>query len=187
MAALRRDLPEDALVCANGADPKTLEAVGIDKADVVAAVTGADETNLVIATIARFEYGVKRVIGRVNNPKNAWLFTPSMGVDVKVNQADQLARLVAEEMSVGDMMTLLKLHRGRYSLVEKIVDTTSVANGNKVKDLELPAQCVFVALIRGTELILPRGDTLLLAGDELIAVTHEACRETLGKLLGPSA
>lgn len=185
IAALKRDLPENTIVCANGADPKALEAVGISKADVVAAVTGADETNLVIATIARFEYGVRRVIGRVNNPRNAWLFTPQMGVDAKVNQADQLARLVVEEMLVGDMMTLSKLHQGRYSLVEKIIDPSSALNGQTVAAIDFPPQCALVALIRGAQLILPHGDTVLLAGDEIIAVTHEDCREALGRLLGP--
>ena len=89
-----------------------LEAAGIRQANVVAAVTGADETNLVVTSLARFEFDVPRTIARVNNPKNAWLFTPEMGVDVALNQADLMAHLIAEEMSLGDMMTLLKLRQG---------------------------------------------------------------------------
>ena len=119
---LKRDLPEEAIVLGNGTDPKLLETAGIRNADVLAAVTGADETNLVIATLARYEFGVRRVVARVNNPRNNWLFNPSMGVDLGVNQADLMARVVAEEMSMGDMMTLLKLHRGQFSLVERKVD-----------------------------------------------------------------
>ena len=88
---------------------------------MLAAVTGEDEVNLVITTLARFEFNVPRVIARVNNPKNAWLFTPEMGVDVALNQADILAHLIAEEMSLGDMMTLLKLRKGEYSVVEEKV------------------------------------------------------------------
>jgi trk system potassium uptake protein TrkA len=78
---------------------------------VVAAVTGDDEDNLVIATLARFEFSVRRVIARVNNPRNAWLYTPAMGVDAALNQADLMAKLIAEEMSLGDMMILVAAPR----------------------------------------------------------------------------
>ncbi len=88
---------------------------------MLAAVTGEDEANLVIATLARFEFNTPRVIARVNNPKNAWLFTGEMGVDVALNQAEIFAHLIAEEMSLGDMMTLLKLRKGEYSVVEEKV------------------------------------------------------------------
>ena len=97
------------------------------EADVVAAVTSDDEDNLVVSTISRFEFGVRRVIARVNDPDNAWLFTRDMGVDVALNQADLMAKLIAEEMSIGDMVTLLKLRRGQYSLVEVKVAPGSTA------------------------------------------------------------
>lgn len=184
---LKRDLPEDAIVLGNGADPKTLEAAGIRNADVLAAVTGADETNLVIATLARFEFGVRRVVARVNNPRNNWLFNPSMGVDLGVNQADLMARVVAEEMSMGDMMTLLKLHRGQFSLVERKVDPASAAIGVKLRDLNLPLECVLVAVIRDASLMLPRGDTSLSAGDEVLAIAHDSQLESLAKILGPAS
>ena len=89
----------------DGSLPSVLEAAGVSEANVVAAVTGEDEANLVVCMLARFEYSVPRIIARVNNPKNAWLFTPEMGVDVALNEADMMAHLVAEEMSLGDMMT----------------------------------------------------------------------------------
>ena len=98
-----------------------LENAGVEDAQVLAAVTGEDEDNLVVTTLARFEFGVPRVIARVNNPKNTWLFTPEMGVDVALCQSDILAKLIAEEMSIGDMMTLLKLRKGEYSIVEEKV------------------------------------------------------------------
>src|SRR5258707_9940435 len=78
----------------------------------------SDEDNLVIASLARNRFKVPRTIGRVNSPRNSWLFTPEFGVDVSLNQADVMAKLIEEEMSLGDMMTLLKLRRGNYSLVE---------------------------------------------------------------------
>lgn len=181
---LKRDLPEECVVYGNGAQPRILEAAGIKEADVVAAVTGSDETNLVVATLSRLEYGVRRVVGRVNNPKNAWLFHGTMGVDAALNQADLMARLVAEEMTMGDMMTLLKLHGGQYSLVERIVDPSSPAAGKTVKDINLPLECVLVAILRGEQLLLPRGDTLVLAGDKVVAITHISYLQSLADMLG---
>ena len=185
LATLKRDLPEEAIVLGNGTDPKVLEAAGIRNMDVLAAVTGADETNLVIATLARFEFNVRRVVARVNNPRNNWLFNPSMGVDLGVNQADLMARVVAEEMSMGDMMTLLKLHRGQFSLVERKVDPASAAIGVKLRELNLPLECVLVAVIRDANLMIPRGDTQLAAGDEVMAIAHDSHLEMLAQILGP--
>jgi len=181
---LHSDLPAEVVVQGNGADPNVLEAAGIRRADVVAAVTGADETNLVVTSLARFEFGVPRIIARVNNPKNAWLFIPDMGVDVALNQADLMARLIAEEMSLGDMMTLLKLRKGQYSLVEEKVDPTSVAAGKALRDLNLPAECVLTAIIRKGQLIIPRGDLVLQPADEVLAVVHASQLAQLATLLG---
>ncbi len=181
---LKKSLPEDAVIHGNGAAPEVLESAGIRNTDVVAAVTGADETNLVIATLARLEYGVPRVVGRVNNPKNAWLFTPVMGVDAALNQADLMARLVAEEMSMGDMMTLLKLHGGKYSLVERMVEPTSLIIGKSLREIKLPLECVLVAVIRDSKLLIPRGDTLLMANDKVIAITHFDQLQSLEDILG---
>jgi len=181
---LHSDLPAEVVVQGNGADPNMLEAAGIRRADVVAAVTGADETNLVVTSLARFEFGVPRIIARVNNPKNAWLFIPDMGVDVALNQADLMARLIAEEMSLGDMMTLLKLRKGQYSLVEEKVDPTSVAAGKALRDLNLPAECVLTAIIRKGQLIIPRGDLVLQPADEVLAVVHASQLAQLATLLG---
>lgn len=169
---LKKMLPEEMIVQGSGSEPKVLEEVDILHTDVVAAVTESDETNLVVATLAKLEYGVPRVIGRVNSPKNAWLFTPVMGVDAALNQADLMARLVAEEMSLKDMMTLLKLHGGKYSLVERVVEAPSVMADKALRDITLPPECVLVAVIRGAELIIPKGDTIIMAGDKAIAITN---------------
>jgi trk system potassium uptake protein TrkA len=181
---LQHDLPTEAVVSGSGTDPNVLEAAGIRRADVVAAVTGADETNLVVTSLARFEFGVPRIIARVNNPKNAWMFTPEMGVDVALNQADVIGHLIAEEMSLGDMMTLLKLRKGQYSLVEEKVHPTSVAAGKALRDLNLPAECVLAAVIRKGQLIIPRGDTVLQPADEVLAVVHASQLAQLAALLG---
>ncbi len=173
------------VVLGSGTDPNVLEVAGIRQANVVAAVTGADETNLVITSLARFEFGVPRVIGRVNNPSNAWMFTVEMGVDVALNQADVMAHLIAEEMSLGDMMTLLKLRKGQYSLVEQKVHPAAVAAGKAVHELKLPAKCVLTAVLRKGELIVPRGQTVLQAGDEVLALVHAADLSQFAALLGP--
>jgi trk system potassium uptake protein TrkA len=94
---LQKDLPANAVASGNGTDPVVLEAAGILGVDIVAATTGQDETNLVVTNLARFAFNVPRVVARVNNPKNAWMFTPMMGVDVAVNQADLMASLIAKE------------------------------------------------------------------------------------------
>jgi len=181
---LQEDLPAEVVVHGDGTDPNVLEAAGIRQANVVAAVSGADETNLVVTSLARFEFNVPRTIARVNNPKNAWVFTPEMGVDVALNQADLMAHLIAEEMSLGDMMTLLKLRRGQYSLVEEKVDPTAVAAGKAVRELNLPAECVLTLVIRKGQLLIPRGDTVLEPADEVLAVVHGSKLEQLAALLG---
>jgi len=185
VARLRRLHPPEIVVHGDGTDPDVLEAVGAHRTDTVVTVTDRDETNLVVASMAKFAFGVPRTIGRVNNPKNAWLYTDEMGVDVALNQADIIAHLVAEEMSLGEMMTLLKLRRGQFSLVEEQVHAGSVAAGRSVVDLGLHARCVLVGVVRGAELLFPHGDTVLQPGDEVLAVVDSAAAATLAALLGP--
>ncbi len=182
---LRKELPAETVLAGDGSAPSTLEQAGIRKAHVLAAVTGNDETNLVISSLARFEFNVPRIIGRVNNPKNHWLFTQEMGVDVALNQADILAHLVAEEMSLGDMMTLLKLKRGEYSLVEEKVYPTAIAVNTALKDLQLPKECTIVAIIRQHQLIIPRGSTVLEPLDEVLALVHHQHLSEFASLLSP--
>jgi trk system potassium uptake protein len=141
----------------------------------------------VVTTLARFEFGVPRVIARVNNPKNTWLFTPEMGVDVALCQSDILAKLIAEEMSIGDMMTLLKLRKGEYSIVEEKVHPKAIVVGKILRDIHLPPQCVFAAVIRKGKLIVPNGDTELAPVDEIIALVHASQVTQLAELLGPPA
>ena len=183
LARIHRELPTECIFEGDGADVELLRLAGIEHAEVVAAVTGFDETNLMVTHLARFEFRVPRIIGRVNSPKNAWLFTPEMGVDVAINQADMMAHLIAEEMSLGDMMTLMKLRKGQYSLVEEKVHPTAMAAGKAIRDLKLPTECVLAAVIRKGELIIPRGDLVLQAADEVLAVVHSSDVTALAQLL----
>lgn len=180
---LKRELPGGAVVEGDGSSPSVLEAADIRRAKVLAAVTAEDEANLVITSLARFEFNVPRVIARVNDPRNAWMFNAEMGVDVALNQADLMARLIAEEMSLGDMMTLLKLRRGEYALVEEKLKPTSKALGTPLKDIALPAACVIAAVIRRGNLLIPRGNMIFESGDEVLAVVDHASSEHLRVLL----
>jgi trk system potassium uptake protein len=182
---LPKELPAEVIVAGDGSSPLTLENAGILKANVLAAVTGSDETNLVVTSLGRFEFNVPRVIARVNNPKNAWLFNQEMGVDVALNQADILARLVAEEMSLGDMMTLLKLRKGEFSLIEEKVHPLSPSANKSLREIELPNESVIVAIIRKNQLLIPHGDTVLQPADEVLALVHASQLKQLAALLGP--
>jgi trk system potassium uptake protein len=186
LAGLHRELPTAVVFEGNPTDPATLVAAGIEQAQVLAAVTPDDADNLIIASLARFQYHVRRVIGRVNNPRNAWQFTPQFGVDVCLNQADIMARLIQEEMSLGDMMTLLKLSRGAYSIVEEKIDPEAPAVGVAIKDLPLPEHCILSGILRHGEMVLPRGPTVLQAGDEVLALVDEPARAVLARLLSSS-
>jgi trk system potassium uptake protein TrkA len=182
---LQEEIGEDHIVLGSGTDPTSLEAAGIRQMEVVAAVTGADEVNLVITSLARFEFNVPRTIARINNPKNAWMFTPDMGVDVALNQAELMGRLILEEMSLGDMMTLFKLRKGQYSIVEEKVDPSARVVNKALKDIKIPDQCVIVAVIRRDGMEIPRGDLVFQPADEVLALVHSSQLEVLAKLLGP--
>ncbi len=180
---LHRELPTEMIYDGDPTDPEVLDAAGVQQAHVIACVTANDADNLVIASLARFNYNVRRVIGRVNNPRNAWLFTPAFGVDVCLNQADVMAKLIEEEMSVGDMMTLLKLRRGNFSIVEEKIHPQARAVGIAIKDLNLQ-HCIISGIIRHGEMVMPRGPTVLEAGDEIIAMVDDTGRDNLARLLG---
>jgi trk system potassium uptake protein TrkA len=122
------------------------------------------------------------VIGRVNNPKNAWLFTADMGVDAALDQADIMSKLIEEEMSFGDMLTLLKLRRGKYSLVDEKLLPGAPALGIEIKDLGLPDECVIAAIIRDGKVIIPRGTSVLEEGDEVLFITNADGNQILAKM-----
>lgn len=181
---LKNELPLETLIIGGGTDPATMEQAGIEKADVVVAVTGADETNLVASTIAKYEFGVPRVIARVNNPKNEWLFNAGMGVDVKFNQANILAHLVVNEIDLKNMVTLLKLNKGDYSIVQVTVAPSSTAVGKAVKDLSLSGEVLLIAIHRGDEILLPRGETQIQQGDHILVFADDQGQVFTNRLFG---
>lgn len=183
LARIHKELPTESIVTGNPMDVNILEQADIQNAQVFAATTPNDAENLAMCYLVRERYKVKRTIARVNNPRNAWLFNELFNVDVAVNQADILARLIEEEMSMGDMMTLLKLRRGKYSLVEEKVPPNAKAIGVAIKDLELPANCVIAGIIRSGALQIPRGVTTLAEGDEVLAITDPEGAKKIAELL----
>ncbi len=183
LANLHRELPTQMIFEGDGTDPQILEGAGAGRANVLVAVGSEDADNLVVAALARFHFGIKRVISRVNNPRNAWLFTPEFGVDVALDQADIISKLLEEEMSLGDMMTMLRLRHGRFSLVEEKIYAGARAVGMTVKDLPLPQNCILSGIIRHGEIVLPRGNTVLEAEDEILALLDEKGRAQLDALL----
>ena len=184
LARLHRQLPTEAIYAGQATDPHTLEHAGIRRAQVVIACTANDADNLALCYFARARYKVPRIIGRVNNPRNAWLFDQKFGVDVALNQAEILASLIEEEMSLGDMMTLLKLRRGRYSLVEEKIPEGAIAVGKAIRDLGLPPNSVIAAIIRRGEVMIADGDSVFQVGDEVLAIVDPDAADALAALFG---
>jgi trk system potassium uptake protein TrkA len=182
LARIHHELPTEVIYEGDPADPKVLEAAGIADADAIVAATTEDETNLVICFISRSDYHVPRTIARINNPRAAWVFDRTFNVDVAVNQAAIMSSLIEEEMSWGDMTTLLKLRRGQYSLVEEKIPEGAKVVGKALKDIPFPDQCVIAAIIRMGEIVLPRGVTSFEVGDEVLAVVGPDARDKLAAL-----
>ena len=180
---LHQELPTEVIYEGNPVDPSILEAAGIREVHAVAAVTSDDSTNLAICFLGKTMFEVPRTIARVNNPTNAWLFNEKFHVDVALNSADVLAHLIEEEMSLGDMMTLFKIRRGRYSVVEEKVPAGAKAIGVPLKDLDLAEHCVIAAIIRDGKMTLPRGDSTLQQDDEIIAVASPEGAQKLAEML----
>ncbi|RJP48051.1 MAG: TrkA family potassium uptake protein [Anaerolineaceae bacterium] len=185
LARLHHELPTEVIYEGQAADPAVLKQAGLEKANVLVACTNDDAANLVLCYLARTMFKIRRTVARINNPRNAWLFDDNFHVDETINQADVMAHLIQEEISLGDMMTLLKLRRGRYSLVEEKVPPGAKAIGVPLKDLGLPDQCVIAAIIRKGQVTLPRGTIAFEAGDEVLAVTDDEGAKQLATLLEP--
>ncbi len=184
VAAIRAALPTVRIAENDGADPAALEAAGIRTVDVVAAVTSDDARNLLVAALARLEFQVPRTIARIIDPVHGWLFDPACGVDVALDQADLLTRLIVEEMSLGELATLITLRRGDLRLVEERVVADAPADGHSVADLDLPASCTIVAVLRGDDVLPSTSELVLREGDEVLAIVHAGATDRLSHTLG---
>lgn len=185
LSRLHHELPTEVIYEGAATDPKVLKQAGLEHANVIVACTNDDASNLVLCYLARTVFKISRTVARINNPRNAWLFDKNFHVDETINQADVMAHLIQEEMSLGDMMTLLKLRRGRYALVEEKVPAGAKAIGVELKELGLPDQCVIAAIIRDGHVTLPRGNSKLEQFDEVLAITDADGAKQLAQLLAP--
>lgn len=184
LAHVHRELPTECIVQGSALNPAVLEAAGVGSADGIAACLPDDADNIAVCFLARSRFRVPRTIACINNPRCAWLFTSTFHVDVALNQARILASLIQEEVSLGDMMTLLKIRRGKYSLVEEKIPLGAPADGVAIKDLALPAGAVIAAVLRRGEMVIPRGGVVLQADDEILAICDADSARELATLLG---
>jgi trk system potassium uptake protein TrkA len=186
VAKLRQEIDGE-VVCGDGSSPEVLAQLGTDKAQLVVALTRNDEDNLVVCRLAKHHFHVPRVIARVSNPRNEWLYTKTWGVDVAISQTHLTAKVIEEEIGLGDLVTLLKLNRGEASLVELHLPEASPCQGKAIRDIPLPPDAVIASIIRAGKLVIPRGDTQLETGDEILAVSSVAAAQALkAVLVGPA-
>jgi len=167
----------------------TCEIAVLDEADlptcqVLIAATGDDKVNLVVSLLAKTEYGVPRVVARVNHPKNEWMFDESWGVDVAVSTPRMLSALVEEAVSVGDLVRLFSFRQGNANLVELTLPASATVVGKRVAEVVFPVDTALVAIIRDTRVITPSPDDSLEAGDELLFVASPEQEQSLEDLLG---
>lgn len=181
---IAKDLSNVLLINGDGCKSRYLEDAGIGRADVVAAVTGSDEVNLMVCQLAKQSSQVKRTVARVNDPKNSHTFN-KIGVDVAVDSTSIIAKIIEEEVSLEDLVTLMTFKRGKLALVRVDLSNESPCVNRQVMDIKLPRASVLVSIIRGEDVLIPRGETILQAKDDIIALTAiENEQDLLDALIG---
>jgi trk system potassium uptake protein len=176
-------VPRAEWLLADACEISSLDDAALHRCNVVVAATGDDKVNLVVALLAKTEYGVPRVVARVNDPSNEWLYNESWGVDVAVSTPRLLSALVEEAVSVGDIVRLMTFGRSEASLVELTMPAGAPLVGHRVGAIEWPADTALVAILREGRVLVPHPDDPLQAGDEMFFVTSEDVEDELGRLL----
>jgi len=171
------------VVVADACEVNSLRAAGLERADVVVAATGDDEDNLVVSLLAKQEFGVPRVIARVNHPKNEWLFNENWGVDLSVSTPHLITALVEEAVSVGKLVRILQFEGGNVRLVEVTLAPDAPVVDKAIKDLEFPRDATIVAVLRGEHVVMPRGDTVFEPGDEVLAMVTADAEDDVRRIL----
>jgi trk system potassium uptake protein TrkA len=164
-------------------DVAVLASAGVKDADVVASVTGDDEDNLVVSLLAKQEFGVPRVVARVNNPNNYWMFNDMWGVDVSVSTPHLITSLVQEAVTVGSFVRLLQLKGGKAELVEVTLADGSPALNKQLAELQFPRSATVVAIVRDGRVLVPNKETVLRVGDEVMALITEDAEAAVSKIL----
>lgn len=179
------DVPESVNVLLGDAcEPYVLDEAKVGEAEVIVAATGDDEDNLVTSLLAKQEFAVPRVLARVNHSENEWMFTEQWGVDAAVSPPHIFTALVEEAVTVGDIVRLLKLERGKVSLVELTLKPGSKVLGKPMYELRLPLDSAIVAIIREEHVVIPQPETVLAEGDEILAIARPEVEEDLRSALG---
>ncbi|HEV7791216.1 MAG TPA: TrkA family potassium uptake protein [Pseudonocardia sp.] len=171
-------------VNADACELASLEEAGLHGCDVVIAATGDDKVNLVVSLLAKMEFAVRRVVARVNDPTNEWLFNDNWGVDVAVSTPRILAAVVEEAVSVGDLVRLMTLRQGQANLVEVTLQENTELAGRAVRDLRLPTDAALLVILRGGRVIVPQPDDSLEGLDELLLVATADVEEEIRTALG---
>ncbi len=172
---------------ADACELDSLVQASLQDCDVVVAATGDDKVNLVVSLLAKTEFGVARVVARVNHPKNEWLFNESWGVDVSVSSPRLLAAVVEEAVSVGDLVRLLTFRQGQANLVELTLADDAAIVGRTVGTVPWPLDSALVAVLRDGRVLVPTPETTLEGGDELLLVATSEVEADLDALLGGHA
>jgi trk system potassium uptake protein TrkA len=154
----------------DAAEASVLAEAGTGRADVIVAVTGDDEDNLVISQVAKTHFQVPRAIARINNPKNEQIFR-MLGIDATVSATDVILGVLEQELPAQSLVPLLRLRHADVEVVETVLDGSAPAVGKTIQDLGLPSDCSIAVIIRSGAPIFPNGETRLAAGDEVIAFT----------------
>jgi trk system potassium uptake protein len=177
-------MPDVRMVRGDGCEPSVLDRANVGHADLVAALTGDDEDNLVISFLAKTTLQVPLVFARTNHPKNEWLFTKQWGVDVAISTANVIYNMIEKEVSLGDVITLMGLSAENMVIDELTLPADADAVGKTLAQLNLPKAAHIMAIISEGEIVVPRGDTVLNTGDEVLilsAIGEEArLRATFG-------
>ncbi|GAA5164304.1 MULTISPECIES: potassium channel family protein [Amycolatopsis] len=171
-------------VLGDACEVSTLEESGVERCDVVIAATGDDKVNVVVSLLAKTEFAVRRVVARVNNPANEWLFTDAWGVDVAVSTPRMLAAMVEEAVSVGDLVRLMTFRQGQANLVELTLPAETPLAGRPVSEIALPRDAALVTILRGDRVIVPQPEDPLEPGDELLFVANAEVEGDVRKALG---
>jgi trk system potassium uptake protein TrkA len=180
-----RSVPGAEWVQADACEVSSLEEAQLATSDVAIAATGDDKVNLVFSLLAKTEFAVNRVVARVKDPRNEWLYTEAWGVDVAVSTPRVLAALVEEAVTVGDVVRLMSFRKGAANLVEITLGEDTPWVGRSVHEVPLPRETVLTAVLRGERVITPSPDEPLEAGDELLFVAHADVEEQLQQVLAP--
>ena len=170
-------------IVADACEVASLRIAGLERCDVVVAATGDDEDNLVISLLAKQEFGVPRIVARVNHPKNEWLFNENWGVDLSVSTPHLITALVEEAVSVGRLVRILQFEGGNVRLVEVTLAEGAPVVDKAIRDLDIPRDATIVAVVRGEHVVMPRGDTTFESGDEVLAMVTGDSEDEVRQIL----